>query len=44
MRIPLIRANEGSGIGGASWVMAFPAYLIVAQIAGGRRVRQGRDS
>jgi DHA1 family bicyclomycin/chloramphenicol resistance-like MFS transporter len=24
--------------------MAFPTYLIVAQIAGGRRVRQGRDS
>jgi hypothetical protein len=28
MRIPLIWANAGSGIGGASWVMAFPAILL----------------
>jgi DHA1 family bicyclomycin/chloramphenicol resistance-like MFS transporter len=44
MRIPLIRANEGSGIGGASWVMAFPAYVIGDHLAGPRRAGQGRDS
>src|SRR5689334_10489347 len=44
MRIPLIGANEGAGIGGASWVMAFPAYIIGDHLAGGRRAGQGRDS
>src|SRR4051812_8186586 len=44
MRIPLICANAGSGIGGARRVMAFPAYVIVDQLAGGLLSGQARDS